>query len=688
MSQNTETVTTPATSNFKRLVTGIVRAIRPAPKRTPWQWADAKRILPPDSPEPGRFNSNRAPWSKAISAAHSSPFFSFVLAVMGAQMGKTETLFNICGHNFDDTPRPLLWITPNRKLAESMSKNRLKKMLRGVKTLWDGLSKGKDETITEKYINGARLGFGWAGSATELASHPAFAALMDERDRMTSNVGGEGDPTVMVQARVSNYIGGTVTSVSTPTTGAVGTREIHGLHFWDLAGKEDVHSPIWKDWQGGTMHHWSWSCPHCNQYFIPRLNLLRIPDDCTAKEAFKSAALICPNQDCGKLIEERHKRVMNDTGIFISPGQQVMEIDQEKGGVWLSQEEDAPQGIEPDARGYFFILFHDMLSTEGQKTASFWVSGLCTPWKTFGDRAASLVSARLDGSPSKEQAVVNTCFGELFNVSGDAPPWQAVKAKQGRYSENEIPLGCQFLTSGVDVGQDIIYGVIRGWGFNKESWLIEKFQLHGPTDQPEIWTKLYQHLENGRGGMPIARVLVDSGYKPGGKTAPVHMVYEFCARHAGWAIPVKGRKTMSKPYAFSDITDKHTKAAQLKLCLVHSDHFKSWVHNRIGWETGVPGDWHVHANITDDYCQQVTAEARLVLSNNQVYWVKLRKDNHFFDCEYYATCAAEIENVSGLQPLPEQLAQIAENEKNPLLLPTKAPAKRKGRKVRGRGKTD
>lgn len=663
------------------LVAGIVRAFTPRPKRPPWLWADEKRILPSDSPEPGAFKSSRAPWTKGISEAHTSPLHNFIVAIMGSQMSKTETLFNICGHNFDDNPQPFLWITPNRKLAESMAKNRLRKMLLGVPSLWAGLAKGKSETITEKFINGARLGFGWAGSATELASHPAYTAVMDERDRMSSNVGGEGDPTTMVRARVSNYIGGTVTSVSTPTTGGLELETIKGLIFWAKAKGDDVHSPIWRDFQGGSRHHWAWRCPDekCAEYFIPRMDLLQIADGASALSAFKNARIACPN--CGGEIHEIHKRKMNDTGLFLCPGQKVERLDDQAGGVWISQDDAAPSGYAQDENGFYFLAFHSFIPVDGMSTASFWVSGLCSPWVTFGARAQSLVEAKIEGNPEKEQAVINTGFGELYNVTGDAPPWRLVLEKRGAYTENEIPQGVQFLTAGVDVQGDGFYGVIRGWGYNRESWLIEAFRIHGPTDQDAVWQTLYEHLADGRGGFSIRRVFIDSGYKPGGKNEPSHRVYDFCSKYGPWAVPIKGRQTMDKFYRFSDITDKRT-GPPLKLCLLNVDHFKSFVHARIQWEAGTPGDWHTHTEITDDYCKQVTAEARLVRKSGQAFWMKLRKDNHFLDCEAYATGAAELEGVSKLQPLPNQTHTTTQTEP---ATPVASPPKKIGRKKPKRG---
>jgi len=77
-----------------------------------------------------------------------------VVTVCGAQMGKTEGFWNVIGWRLDDDPAPILYIGPTQKLVESMSSDRVMKMLQSVPTLWDKLAKGKKNKITEKFIAG------------------------------------------------------------------------------------------------------------------------------------------------------------------------------------------------------------------------------------------------------------------------------------------------------------------------------------------------------------------------------------------------------------------------------------------------------------------------------------------------------------------------------------------------------
>lgn len=634
---------------IRKILKSASRALRPPPQRAAWEWADANRVLPPGSPEPGQWNSNRAPWVKGITHAIRDPLYSAVSAVMGAQMSKTDgVLLNGIGWRMDDDPGPVLYIGPTRKNVESVSKDRFTKLLKSVPRLWEALAKGKKETINEKFINGQRIGFGWAGSATELASHPSRDVFLDERDRMGNNVGGEGDPRALAEARVSNFIDGCVTSVSTPTVGTLEAEYDEWSKLTRWKPSDSVHSPIWRLWQEGTRHEWAIPCPHCRRYFVPRFELLWFDEKGTPADALKQAYLTCPHD--GDAIFEDSKEWMNDRGVFVAPRQRVVGFD-DAGAV-------LEQGDETHVVPFGLYLSPD----DGNPEATFWVSGLCSPWRSFGHRAKTYVAAMRSGDPGRIQAAVNTGFGELYSVVGEAPKWEVVAELRRPYAFGDLPRGGQLVIAGVDVQGDRLVYVVRAFGYNATSWLIDAGEIWGDTEHEAVWQQLTELLQTRYGGLPIHRMLVDSGYKPGGKSAPVHMVYQFCRRHYGWAIPTKGRKRQDKPYKFTDIDQKGHERQPLKLMLVHTHHFKSWVHARIDWPVDQPGAWFISQDATDDYCQQVVAEARMVTQSGEVFWQKLRTDNHYFDAEVLAAVGAHLEQV---HRLPNKGEMMIDDEDTP-----------------------
>ena len=514
-------------------------------------------------------------------------------------MAKTDgVLLNLIGQRIDDDPVPILYIGPTKSNIEKVIEPRLMKMFRSALSLWGKLAKGKKSSKTYKNIAGVSVRFAWAGSATELASEPAGLVLVDERDRMSDDVGGEGDPVELGDARHSTYPDGLTVVTSTPTDGTVEAKldPETGLEHWEVS--DDVKSASWKIWQESTRHEWAWPCPECNEYFIARFKLLTWPEGCTPKRALKEAKIACPH--CGCLIGEESKSEMNAKGVPVAPGQKVLP-------------DGTVQGDDPDADTY-----------------GLWVSGLCSPWRSFGQRASAFLKAVRSGEPTRIQTVINTGFGELFRVAGDAPEWEQVALHKLPYTSEEVPDGIEFIVMGVDVQQDrLVYGVR---GFNREgfeSWRLDAGELWGDTNKQDVWDELSEFSDQDYNGFVIERCFVDSGYR-------ADRVYDFCRKHKGWAFPTKGHDQAEKPIRVSkiDVTERGRIIKKgLQLWHIDTDHFKSWVHSRVELDPGDPNGWHLPEDTTDDYCKQIVAEAKVVKPSGKTVWVRLKKDNHFLDVE-------------------------------------------------------
>ncbi len=523
---------------------------------------------------------------------------------MGAQMGKTEMIFNVIGHRFDDGPYvPALYIGPTQKQVKSISKDRIHKMIRLTPSLWEKLEKGQRDGITEKWIAGVRLGFGWAGSATELSSHPAGIVLIDEYDRMDADVSGEGDPYTLAKARTKNYPAGVVLAVSTPT--------IEG------------GSPIFSLYDDGVMKVWTWACTQCDDRFIPQLELLRWPQGATANDARKHAVVVCPH--CGSELQTRDRHHMNETGEYL---------------------------IAKKTTDGHYIIDEDQTHTGA--SVGFWVSGLASPWQSFGEIAEMLVSAYHSKSSERIQAVINTYGGELFKVRGDAPKWEDVERKKGDYPREKLPDWVQLITLGMDVQRDGLYYVVRGWGFNQESVLIDNGYIAGSTEYDDVWILAQRQIEKSYDGMPINRAFIDSGYRPGDKfKRPDNQIYLFCRRLMGKAFPTKGHDAQDRPLKTAKI-DVNVAGRVVKhglnLWHIDTDFYKTWIYSRIRWPDGQSGDWHLHRETDQDYCKQMVSEELIIKASGRRVWVRRNKDNHYLDAEVNATAAAFAAQVHTLPP--------------------------------------
>lgn len=605
--------------------------MRPTPRTTPDEWARHNRVYKPSAGVPGPRDPALTPYMVPFAQAFDvvaqidryGISYDAIVMVTSSQSGKTDAVLDVIGSTLDQRPAPIMYVGPTKDFLNREIEPRVMDMLTGAPRLRERLATGKRMTRFRKLVGGVPLALAWAGSASQVAGMAAKYAIIDELDRIDASIQGEGDPFALVEARGFSFRDRIRAAISTPLSGSVDIEhdEASGLEFWKQMQPEDIESPIWRLWQQGTRHHFAWPCPECGVYFIPRFKQLRWPgwpEARSAADAKRGAHLECPH--CGGVIEEGAKRAMNARGVYAAPGQSV-------------SPDGEVTGEPPDTT-----------------TLSFWVSGLCSPFVTFGERAASYVAAKLADDQAKLQGVINTGFGELYAPgAGDVPEWEEVAALKRAYKRLDLPTGVRLLTLTADVQKRRIIYVIRGWGAKASSWLVDFGELHGPTTESEVWNELAEVLHRPIGDLVIRRGFIDSGFRPGKpEQVPVNRVYEFCRRFPRLVYPTKGRATQDKPLVLSkiEVTPRgDTRKYGLDLILLDTDHFKSWVHERIRWEADKPGAWLLPADATDDYCKQIVSEARVKRPNGAPQWVQRSRENHYLDCEAMQAAVAHMLNA-------------------------------------------
>jgi len=521
-------------------------------------------------------------------------------------MGKTEALLCILGHRMADGPRvQSLIVQPTQDLARSFGGDRIEKLLRNTPALEKITDWGRMNKLTEKYVGGLRCNVAWAGSATQLSSISVGLCLLDEIDRMERDVSGEGDPVTLARARTKNFARSLMMLTSTPTI-------------------ED-DSPIQAHFDDATREFFEWQCPHCVGWFRPQSKHIVWPKDSNPAEAFDLGGLYCPN--CGAQIDETRKPALNRAGQYCR----------------YARESDGTYTREPGP-------------TAGEAYRSFWVSGICSPWMSIANLARNLCASYRSHDPLRIQACINTDFGEVWTAYGDAPEWKEVFALSRPYAPLDIPNGCLRLTMGVDVQKDGLFYVIRGWGVNMSSWLIQNGYLEGHSAYDDVWLKLSQLLGTPVKTLNIERCFVDRGYRPfdEGYRRPDHMVDTFCMRHHGIAHPIAGKDAQDKIYKSSAITahvDGTTIKDGLHLWTVDTDKLKTWLHMRIRWPEDAPsGQWLLHRDVDEDYCRQIVSERVVETSSGKRKWEKpRRRANHYLDCEVYALSAAMSLHYENIQ---------------------------------------
>lgn len=562
-----------------------------------------------------------------------------VVQVVSAQSGKSETLLDIIGERLDSAPVPLLYVGPTQQMVREQFEPRIMELIDQAPTLKRKVSRGKKMSKTRKFISGVPLRLAHAGSSAALKSDPFGLAITDEADELVKDVKKAGNPIELIDLRGDTYADFVHAIVSTPGRGPseVVVDEESGLEFWAEVDQDEVESAIWRLWLSGTRYHWAWPCPHCGEYFIPRFQCLawdKPKDPATGKElpststmARNTAHLVCPRNGC--VIYDDEKEGMNAKGVYVAPGQSV-----------------TPDGVVHGAPPESWTL-------------SYWASGLASPFKTWGDRAAKYVEAARTRDPDTIKAVLNGDFGELYAPGdGEVPEWQEVaklrETSEPHYQIGQVPEGVKVVTMTVDVQKSRLVYTVRGWGAGATSWLLDAGDLYGETDGEQVWNDLANLMQTTYDGLPIRMTLIDSGFRPGKKDAvPEHRVYEFCRRFPNTARATKGSSlSMRKPVVASKIDVKingREFKKGLDLLRLDVDYFKSQVHAKVRWPEGTPGSWNLPTDVSDDYCMQIVSEARVKAPSGKVKWVQRAKENHFLDTEAMQLAAAMILNLRAIR---------------------------------------
>ena len=288
--------------NGQQLVLEALRfGLKPKPRTTVWEWADEHREIPDVAgPEPGRWRTSRTPFLREImyELSPASPAEEIV-CVKCSQIGATECLCNAIGFIIDRAPGPSIMLQPTDTAAKNYSKQRLAPTIRSTDVLREKVNEVKirdsGNTIMLKEFPGGFLMLTGANSPVGLASTPAGNLFLDEIDRYPADVGGEGDPVKLIEARADNFPGKKIAKFSTPTVKG-GSR-------------------IWAEWLRSDQRKYHVPCVFCGAMQPLEFGRLKWEKDVDGKHLPETVMYEC--RDCGQLIPERYKTDMLEAGVWV-----------------------------------------------------------------------------------------------------------------------------------------------------------------------------------------------------------------------------------------------------------------------------------------------------------------------------------------------------------------------------------
>lgn len=414
------------------LVDAIASAVRPRPRLTVSEWADANIMLVTGA-EQGPWRTSRVPYLREpMDALSDHEACEEVVIIKPSQIGASEAANCVLGYYMAHAPSPILMVRPDIEEAKRYSKQRIARMIEASDALRavvvEPKSRDSGNTILDKEFEGGSLSLVGSNSPSGLASQPVRIVVGDEVDRWAEEAGSEGDQGDLARQRTNTYARRKLLWLSTP--GETSTSKIEPMYL-----------------ASDRRRYWV-PCPFCKTEQVLEFKQLKWPDG-KPREAYYECV------SCARAIAERHKREMLAAGRWIAEDPTSEVRGYKLNGLyspWLKWHEVATRWVK--AKGH------------PQRLKVFVNTILGETWDTHRE-------TRVD--PTK-----------LSLLRAD------VRLDQGGWPI--IPPGVSLLTASADLQGDRIEVGLYGWGRGEEMWILDRRQIWVDPSAPQAWTELDELL--------------------------------------------------------------------------------------------------------------------------------------------------------------------------------------------------
>lgn len=548
------------------------------------------------------------------------PAIEEVTFMVASRLGKTTVEENILSYFVDYDPSPIQIIFPTEQLAKRFSKINLAPMIRDnphlTERFADSKSRSDDNEILYKAFRGGHVVLAGANSPASLSMYSMRLVMFDEVDRFPASAGEEGDPIELGKQRAENYLNRKFIYSSTPTLEEVSRIE----SLWNESDQRFLEVP----------------CPHCRHYqilvFGPRSKFAHMTAGYLKYEhvgnLVTSVEYVCAN--CKQGIPERYKESM------------LLEAK------WKI--------TRPEVKHH----------------AGFHANRLYSPWTTWTEIVRKFLLA--EKRYEKIKVWVNTTLGETFSMRTNFRFTDEELLKR-REVYVKIPLGVIILTIAIDVQDDRLEAVVKGWGLNGESWFIDRYIAWGSPGEESVWNLMENYIFMEReyeNGYKSQYGKLGGVYAVGVDTGGHHtkMAYDFVKKYArSRFFGIKGVGGFGKVFV------KHSKNKRVKapLIIVGVDAGKQLIYERLqiqqlrddqGNPLPTPGYMHMNMKCTKDYFDGLVSERAEIkgegLNKTIVWTLPDGKTNEPLDCENYNLAAFTLLDIKDMQPMADVLKERME----------------------------
>lgn len=377
-----------------------------------------------------------------------------------ARTGKTLGLLDcFIGYMVTCDPADMLVVQISQEKAKDYSKLRVNRLHRNSPEIGKHLSASKqDDNVFEKYYRaGNVLKIGWP-TVKQLSSSEFKFVMLTDYDRMPEDVDKEGSPFLLAKKRTQTYLSrGMTMAESSPGYEVLDPQwEPRSLH------EAPPTRGILALYNQGDRRRLYWCCPHCGEYFMPgpgieAFSFNRNVDLFGHTDTQLTGAIGLAPSCCGSLIEERHKHVMNASGLWV------------------------PEGCHVEREGKTYGLVGDPRKS---KMASFWMPGAAAAYQSWVSIIQNYLNALRDyditGSEEALKATTNIDQGTAYlprRLMSDTSVSELERRAED-LPKRQIPEGARFLVANIDVQARRFVVQFIAYGVGYENWLIDRFDIH------------------------------------------------------------------------------------------------------------------------------------------------------------------------------------------------------------------
>ena len=281
-------------NKIRRIHSSFCSSLRIEEPLMPSDWCDKYRIISASSSsEPGKWRTSRTPYIREmLDNLHPKSPITRISLMKGHQIGYTQgILVNSIAYTIGHHPRTVLMVTPSQKHTQKIFFQKIDPMINDTPEVRSRISLqskfASRNTSFHKDFHGGFLSGVGANVASDLAGASIQVLLLDETDRMTGDVEGEGSPVELSVARTAIYRRKKIFMGSTPVL--------------------EETSVIFKWFEEGDKRYYFVPCPYCDHHQTFVIENL----------GFEGDSPVYKCEKCHKNIPEKYKTSMLAKGKWV-----------------------------------------------------------------------------------------------------------------------------------------------------------------------------------------------------------------------------------------------------------------------------------------------------------------------------------------------------------------------------------